>query len=532
LDNSDVSREAFNIALRVASAGDCLYLVSILDECDPEDSWASKEHAQQEEEVKHHLRVLSEQCTLMKMRHAIIVISDDHIGKVLCKLANEYQIDCIIIARRDLGTFQRMVTSSISKYCVENAECNVLVAKRPYHNAPLPVAHNQQEVAAKVKPYTAESTNLTLPYVPKCANEVPIQPTPISTLKPAPFTVTPKFAPILTTEINVVAPATVTHPKPVLTEATKGYKQVREARIERDVEVHKLQAEKEKLEEMKKREWQQKLTHTQQLEEAERARRLAEENLEKAKLKQASKIDLQKVHKLEEEERKERVALLKEEEDLERATRKLESLRDLQRVRLLEEQEREERIKEYDARILQAREAREKESQEDLEKVKILEEQARQERIKQMKEEDELARFVEDQQSVQDLMLTLALEETARAEQILEIEAKRNQQKQESKHDLQEVKRLEEEERQRRMNPRGTAEHQDIRVIDRLEAEERLRRIKESQRDIKLEKQLSNQNRMMTEHLEEKERARRMKEETKNEERNLAEQPKKYSSAY
>jgi hypothetical protein len=83
---------------------------------------------------------------------------------------------------------------------------------------------------------------------------------------------------------------------------------------------------------------------------------------------------------------------------------------------------------------------------------------------------------------------------------------------------FEETKRLEEEERQRRLK-HNIHDHQDVSKVNRLEEEERRRRIHEGEKDVRVEKQLSNQNRKLTEHLEEQERARRMLEETKLEEK-------------
>ncbi len=45
-------------------------------------------------------------------------------------------IDTLVIGRRGMNTFQRLVTGSVSKYCLENADCNVLVVKvDPYSMA-------------------------------------------------------------------------------------------------------------------------------------------------------------------------------------------------------------------------------------------------------------------------------------------------------------------------------------------------------------------------------------------------------------
>jgi len=48
---------------------------------------------------------------------------------MLCKAVDQKGIDYVVMGRRGLGTFERMLLGSTSKYVIENAKCNVIIAK-------------------------------------------------------------------------------------------------------------------------------------------------------------------------------------------------------------------------------------------------------------------------------------------------------------------------------------------------------------------------------------------------------------------
>lgn len=52
-----------------------------------------------------------------------------HVGEMICKAIEQKNIDYVVMGRRGLGTFERMILGSTSKYVIENAKCNVIVAK-------------------------------------------------------------------------------------------------------------------------------------------------------------------------------------------------------------------------------------------------------------------------------------------------------------------------------------------------------------------------------------------------------------------
>lgn len=48
---------------------------------------------------------------------------------MICKIAEKRNVDMIIVVRRSMNTVSRLFIGSTSRYVVEHANCNVLVAK-------------------------------------------------------------------------------------------------------------------------------------------------------------------------------------------------------------------------------------------------------------------------------------------------------------------------------------------------------------------------------------------------------------------
>eukprot|EP00026_Physarum_polycephalum_P012219 Phypoly_transcript_12504.p1 GENE.Phypoly_transcript_12504~~Phypoly_transcript_12504.p1 ORF type:complete len:254 (+),score=50.88 Phypoly_transcript_12504:36-764(+) len=54
-----------------------------------------------------------------------------HAGEVICRAAEEKNIDVLVLGRRGLGRIKRLFIGSTSRYCVENAPCTVVCVKLP-----------------------------------------------------------------------------------------------------------------------------------------------------------------------------------------------------------------------------------------------------------------------------------------------------------------------------------------------------------------------------------------------------------------
>jgi nucleotide-binding universal stress UspA family protein len=70
----------------------------------------------------------------------LLLATSDHPGDSIVAAAKEKQIDTILIGRRGMGAFKRLLLGSVSRYVVENAPCDVLVIKVPKQTY-LSIAH-------------------------------------------------------------------------------------------------------------------------------------------------------------------------------------------------------------------------------------------------------------------------------------------------------------------------------------------------------------------------------------------------------
>lgn len=55
--------------------------------------------------------------------------TSEHIGEMICQTIENKKIDFLVIGRRGMSKLSRIFVGSTSKYCVEHADCNVLVVK-------------------------------------------------------------------------------------------------------------------------------------------------------------------------------------------------------------------------------------------------------------------------------------------------------------------------------------------------------------------------------------------------------------------
>ncbi len=52
-----------------------------------------------------------------------------HIGAMICKAVQDKSIDFLVMGRRGMNRFSRLIAGSNSRYCMENADCNVIIVK-------------------------------------------------------------------------------------------------------------------------------------------------------------------------------------------------------------------------------------------------------------------------------------------------------------------------------------------------------------------------------------------------------------------
>jgi nucleotide-binding universal stress UspA family protein len=428
-----------NVALKHAVAGrDCLLLARVVEEVKPDPAVVlldilcdDDEQIRVEEGARKKLEGYNNQCMSAGVDSAFVVLVDDHAGSALCKAATDHRVDCLVVGRRDLGTIQRLITFSTSKYCVDNAECNVIVVKKPYpaDEAP-PQDSAQQKTIIKEGNKTEERKKL-----PSTENTLRAP-----AMKKA-FVRSNSFPASQTNEFNGVFES-----------------EERRARMA-DLEITRSLEERERAERMceneiecrvRRVESKGNLAITKQMEEEERQRRIAELKESQFSSKEMS-ANLYRVKQLEEIERQSRIKAWKEEDRQIEDERIQESERDRKLVAKLEEEERAHRIEKEHNEIENEKAQRILERTASLEKVHLAEEQERKERVQMLHDEDIREQEVAEVRSKEDRQLSKRLEEEEKARRLCEDAEMLRERAQQSKLDLLKVKEMEEVERTRRM---------------------------------------------------------------------------------
>jgi len=139
LDDSIYASYAFNYATTYMNKEhDRLYLVHVMEEpsklfvgyatatiIDGLNSAADKKAKKVLVHYGHKAKELGINFTMMKG-------TDSNPGALICKAAETCGISNIVIGRRNLGSIERFVEGSVSKYVLENADANVIVVKKEF----------------------------------------------------------------------------------------------------------------------------------------------------------------------------------------------------------------------------------------------------------------------------------------------------------------------------------------------------------------------------------------------------------------
>jgi len=103
----------------------------------------------QEESKKNSRALLKYYGSLAKasdIDYTCIMAISNHAPEMICQQVIGKKIDFLLIGRRGMGLLKRLVMGSISRYCVENAECNVIVVKNEW--GPPEIHANKSKVIA------------------------------------------------------------------------------------------------------------------------------------------------------------------------------------------------------------------------------------------------------------------------------------------------------------------------------------------------------------------------------------------------
>jgi nucleotide-binding universal stress UspA family protein len=131
LDCSESACEAFSTALNLMDKRrDELFLISAIQQINVIPIGDSKYSKQIEEEHKKNLLKYVHRCEEQGVRYyKPILARGKNVGEMLCMAAEQKYVDFLVLGRRGMNRFSRIVTGSTSKYCMEHAPCNIIVTK-------------------------------------------------------------------------------------------------------------------------------------------------------------------------------------------------------------------------------------------------------------------------------------------------------------------------------------------------------------------------------------------------------------------
>mmetsp|Transcript_17403 Transcript_17403/g.48917 ORF Transcript_17403/g.48917 Transcript_17403/m.48917 type:complete len:228 (+) Transcript_17403:114-797(+) len=142
IDDSENSEWAFNFAISIMKKEDTLHLITVRNE-DVNTSFGLtsayaydlmvKAREQERHRCRALLRRFARKAHNYGMDHPVkLTMGAGHIGDIICGYCKEEKVDFLIMGRRGMGTVKRLFLGSNSKYCIEEADTNVIVIKHPY----------------------------------------------------------------------------------------------------------------------------------------------------------------------------------------------------------------------------------------------------------------------------------------------------------------------------------------------------------------------------------------------------------------
>lgn len=85
--------------------------------------------ARVEKAQKAILEPFRQQAEEKGIKTTYVLAKGHHAGRMICSLAEERNVDFLIVGRRGMNKVKRLLAGSTSKYVMEHAKCNVIVVK-------------------------------------------------------------------------------------------------------------------------------------------------------------------------------------------------------------------------------------------------------------------------------------------------------------------------------------------------------------------------------------------------------------------
>jgi len=137
IDNSSDSELALLNTIRTMNKeSDSLYVLHIVEPVAKKFSWFTSDkledtQKQMEMRGKEMIDSIVAKTKEFGVKHCIgLVMLGSHVGETICEAINEHNIKILAMGRRGISFVKRIVLGSNSKYCLENANCDVMIAKK------------------------------------------------------------------------------------------------------------------------------------------------------------------------------------------------------------------------------------------------------------------------------------------------------------------------------------------------------------------------------------------------------------------
>jgi len=120
VDDSGYGILAFQRALRSASQGDTMFLLTVVD----------KKASKQGQVAEQNKKMFRKVCAEKKIR-SVNLVEVGNPREVIVRMAESVQADVIVLGSRGQSKLRKVFIGSTTDYCLRFANCSVLVAKKP-----------------------------------------------------------------------------------------------------------------------------------------------------------------------------------------------------------------------------------------------------------------------------------------------------------------------------------------------------------------------------------------------------------------
>lgn len=139
IDHSENSERAFQRVLNLVEPRDEVILATVVEPFDA--SWGNVLRADCDTQVLDMgtKRVVKDTATALEelakelqarhIKHEIMVIAESNPREVLCQLAKQKEVFAIVLGRRGLSPLKRLMLGSVSEYCANHCESNVIIVR-------------------------------------------------------------------------------------------------------------------------------------------------------------------------------------------------------------------------------------------------------------------------------------------------------------------------------------------------------------------------------------------------------------------